>query len=181
MKKLVALLVLLAMLASMLASCGMQQGLLDLKEYAAEGDSAPVAYTSRTAWNGTTVDKTWYTNNTAAATFYLADGADLKGFVELVAAGTTFAGKTVKLKNDINLGGKTWVIPTSNNYFQGTFDGQGYEIGGFTSTFTSEGSQSLLGAIGGAATVKNLKVVKGQFTLRCYYWTKWISSSKSIY
>ena len=166
MKKLISILLLFTMLMSLLASCGMQQGQLDLGEYPADESYDAVAYTSRPAWNGTTVDKSWYTSNTSAATFYLADGADLKGFVDLVAAGTTFAGKTVKLKNDINLGGKTWIIPTSNNYFQGTFDGQNYEIGGFTSTFTSESNQSLLGAIGGAATVKNLKVVKGQFTLK---------------
>ncbi len=165
MKKLISLLLLCAMLASTLASCALNRDQLDPSQYLQEGISENTAYTSQTAWNGSTSDTSWYTANTSATTFSLSDGADLKGFITLISQGTTFEGKTVQLAKDINLGNKTWTIPTSSNYFKGTFDGKGYTIGGFKMTCTT-GNQSLLGAVGGSAIIKNLNVEGGAITIR---------------
>ena len=165
MKRLLSIFLLCAMLASLLASCAPEQGLLGLDDYASGIELENSNYTTQTAWGGKTSDKTWYTNDPSASTFYIADGADLKGFVDLVAAGTTFEGKTVELKNDINLADNTWSITESNNYFKGTFDGKGFTIGGFKMTCTV-GNQSVLGPIGGGATVKNVNVEKGVITLK---------------
>ena len=167
MKKIISIILLCAMLASTLASCGMKNGLPDLDHYPQdEAFVDPSSYTSQPEWDGTSSDTSWYTADKSASIFYLADGADLKGFIYLVySQGVTFAGKTVKLKNGIHLGGKAWTIPASSNYFQGTFDGDGHSIGSFTISCTT-GNQSLLGSIGGSAVVKNLKVEAGKLTLK---------------
>ena len=167
MKKIISILLLCAMMLSMLASCGMQQGSIELGRYELEEDLfSNVAYAGEPAWNGSS-DTSWYTSNPSASTFYLSDGADLKGFIELVYASSgavDFEGKTIELKKDINLGDKTWSIPESSNYFKGTFDGKGHEIGGFKLTATV-GRQSVLGSIGGNATVKNLRIESGTITI----------------
>ena len=163
MKRLLSIFLLCAMLVSLLASCAPEQGLLGLDDYVNEIELEDTAYTDQAAWNGTAVDKSWYSDS--ANSFTLYDGADLKGLITLVSEGKTFAGKTVKLNNDINLGNKAWSIPTSEYYFQGIFDGNSKTIGGFTMTCTT-GNQSLLGAIGGGATVKNLTVQRGTLTLK---------------
>lgn len=166
MKKLVSIILLCAMLATTLASCAGTQGLLDLDLYSEDGIAENTSYTSQPAWDGSSADTSWYTKDSSASTFYLEDGADLKGFIDLVygSSSVSFAGKTVQLKNDINLGGKAWTIPSKNTYFEGTFDGAGFGIGNFTMSCTT-GNQSLLGSIGGNAVVKNLKVEAGKLTL----------------
>ena len=159
MKKLISIILLCAMLASPLASCAGSNGLLDLDHYEQDGSAASIGYDLSTAWDGTSSDKSWYNNNTSATVFYLEDGADLKGFIDLVYnQNVTFAGKTVQLKKDINLGKKEWTIPASNTYFQGIFDGDGHTVGGFKATCV-DGNQGLLGSIGGSAVVKNLTVI----------------------
>ena len=168
MKKLISVLLLAAMLLSSLASCGFsipQKADADLSAYpVGEATAQNTAYTSQTAWNGTTTDTSWYSSS--ATSFTLNDGADLKGFINLVfVQGVTFENKTVKLGKDINLGKKAWSIPTSEYYFKGTFDGNYKTIGGFTIT-TDQSNQSLLGAIGGGATVKNLTVLDGTVTMQ---------------
>lgn len=180
MKKLISIVLVFAMLASMLALvlAGVTkttQGQLDLDSVSQE-EAENVAYFEQTAWNGTTSDKSWYTDNPNATTFTLKDGADLKGFIDLVHASSnpvTFEGKTVELANDINLGLKDWQIPTALSAdkkttaaigcFKGTFDGKGYTIGGFLTKATTS-DQSLLGVIGGDATVKDLTVA-GKVTI----------------
>ncbi|MBQ8439494.1 MAG: hypothetical protein IJX19_02420 [Clostridia bacterium] len=167
MKKLISVILLCAMLASALASCAMKQDLLDLDLYPQEAGSLNAAsYTSYPEWDGSSADTSWYTANTSASTFYLEDGADLKGFINLVySSSVSFEGKTVQLKSGINLGGKAWTIPSGSSYFKGTFDGDGNTIGNFTMSCTSD-NQSLLGSIGGSAVVKNLKVEAGKLTLK---------------
>ena len=168
MKKLLSAILLCAMLASPLASCAANQEAISPEAYPADGVPETVAYTSETAWNGSASDTSWYTANQSASVFYLEDGADLKGFISLVyssSAPVTFAGKTVQLKKDINLGGKAWTIPDVDSYFEGTFDGAGHTIGGFTMSCTKD-NKSLLGSIGGSAVVKNLTVEDGTITLK---------------
>ena len=107
MKKLISIILLCAMLASTLASCAWSNGQLDLDLYPQDGIAENVAYDSAPSWDGSKSDKTWYTANPSASTFYLEDGADLKGFIDLVYAKSspvTFEGKTIQLKKDINLG-----------------------------------------------------------------------------
>lgn len=165
MKKLISILLLLAMLAACLASCAPEQGLLDPDLFGRGATEEDLSYTAQPAWNGNIKDTTWYTSNPSASVFYLSDGADLLGFVDLVKSnGVTFEGKTVALKNSINLGGKAWTAPVSNNAFLGTLDGGGYTIGNYTMTCTV-GDQSLLGRLGGSATVKDLKIADAKVTL----------------
>lgn len=168
MKKCISILLLLALLASCFSSCSAGIRALDPNDYASMASIENTSYSAQAAWNGSASDTSWYTANPDAAVFYLADGADLKGFVDLVYAASdpvNFAGKTVKLKNSINLGGKAWSIPSVDSYFAGTFDGDGYTVGSFTMTCTT-GNQSLLGSIGGSAAVKNLNVKDATVTLK---------------
>lgn len=167
MKKLISMLLLTAMLLSALASCGFsipQAADADLSAYpVGEATAQNTAYTSQTAWNGAS-DTSWYSDSKTSFTLY--DGADLKGFIDLIyKSSKTFEGKTVKLNNDINLGDKEWSIPSTSGVFKGTFDGNGKTVGGFKMTNVDAGNQSLLGVIGGGATVKNLTVEGGTITL----------------
>lgn len=165
MKKLIAILLLGAMMLSTLASCGaMRKEALDLEVYPLGEDIVQnSAYTSQTAWNGSASDTSWYSDSQASFTLY--DGADLRGLIDLVYnQGKTFENKTVTLNNDINLGNKAWSIPATGGVFKGTFNGNNKTIGGFTMTVT-EGNQSLLGTVGGNANIKNLTVEGGTITL----------------
>ena len=79
------------------------------------------------AWDGTTVDTSWY--NDSATEFTIYDSADLAGLAELVNAGNNFSGKTIKLGADIDLGSKEWTpIGKSGKSFNGTFDGNSKTI-----------------------------------------------------
>ncbi len=158
MKKLVSYLLLLSLLAGILVSCSPADGFPFL--------SFP-AKTDALAWNGTESDTSWYTKNTASASFSLSDGADLRGFIKLVYEdGVSFAGKTLTLTNDIDLGGKPWSIPAGTQYtFSGAFDGNGKKISSFTMTCTG-GEQSLLGVLGGGGSVKSLTVSGAKITLK---------------
>ena len=113
MKKILSVVLLCAMLISAFAACAVKQEALSLDAYPTEGNAENASYTSQTAWDGSASDTSWYTGNPSASTFYIEDGADLKGFISLVYSSTpvTFAGKTIQLKKDINLGKKTWSIP----------------------------------------------------------------------
>ncbi|MFA9381675.1 MAG: GLUG motif-containing protein, partial [Acetanaerobacterium sp.] len=70
-----------------------------------------------------------------------------------------FAGKTVRLANEINLGGRFWApIGTAYNDYKGVFDGNGYSISDLTIGTPESGESSLtyvglFGKVGG--TVKN--------------------------
>ncbi len=156
MKKLISIF----LLVSLLVSCAPAVGTLDPNDYETAAVSENTAYTEQPAWNGATSDTSWYDDE--ADTLYLADGADLKGFISLVSGGNTFEGKTVKLSNDINLGGKAW-SGVSSNLFKGVFDGQGYTIGSFTMSVTAS-HQSLLGSFGGSAVLKNLTITDGSIS-----------------
>lgn len=81
------------------------------------------------AWTGA-ADTTWYTEADAAVTEYtLATAEDLAGLAELVNGGNDFAGKTITLDTNLDLGNKPWTAIGSWDYtFNGTFDGQGHTI-----------------------------------------------------
>ncbi len=64
--------------------------------------------------------------------YIIRTAEELAGFAKLVNEGTTFAGKTVTLGNDIDLAGLVWpgigVYKDDTKSFQGTFDGAGYKV-----------------------------------------------------
>ena len=86
-------------------------------------------------WNGTT-DTAWY--NETDTEFTLNTAEQIAGLAELVDAGNTFAGKTIKLDGDTDLyaedenGEPISFEPigsfSDNKPFEGTFDGQGHTI-----------------------------------------------------
>ncbi len=93
-----------------------------------------------------TPDTSWYTANTTEDVLYISDAAD---FLGLATAGTNFAGKTIKLTNDIDLnpgwnanvtvenGTKVVTMPADApnifgriDNFAGTLDGCGHTVSG---------------------------------------------------
>ena len=133
--------------------------------YDAGAEYPPVADT----WDGT-IDTTWY--NDTDAEFTLNTSEQLAGLAELVDAGNSFAGKTIKLGSDLDL----YYVPDGNTEpksfdpigddvaFEGTFDGQGYAIENlyqsgwaFGYEWGSYGSVGLFGELKNA-TVKNLTI-----------------------
>ena len=103
---------------------------------------------STTAWDGTTVDTSWY--NESSSNFAISTTAQLAGLAQLVNEGNTFIGKTITLNADIDLGSKEWTpIGTSENPFSGTFDGNGKTISNLTINQSSKTYQGLFGSIKG--------------------------------
>lgn len=83
-------------------------------------------------------DTSWYSDS--ASSFVLSTAEELAGLEVLVNGGNSFAGKTVKLGNDIDLtnndgtkGNRFWdgIGTSATTAFAGTFDGQGYSITSF--------------------------------------------------
>lgn len=121
-------------------------------------------------------------------TIYTAE--ELAAFAASVNAGTSYAGKTVKLAADIDLANIAWTpIGACNTptYFQGTFDGQGNTIYNLNiDKSTDEYMYSTAGLFGwvdtASATVKNVNVdgaiVKGSHWVGVIagYWTGEISN-----
>ncbi|MBQ3541995.1 MAG: hypothetical protein IJA45_02595 [Oscillospiraceae bacterium] len=140
-------------------------------------------------WNGTDVDTSWYSGD---GPYTLDSAADLAGFAQLVAGGNTFAGKTVKLGANINMGGDAVLkdgklcfhpigVDVSGesdaiSAFSGTFDGNNHTISNiYQNTWMLKGHYSegyyneamgLFGLIDGG-TVKNMvidsMVCEGEF------------------
>ncbi len=75
--------------------------------------------------------------------YIIRTAEELAGFAKLVNEGTTFAGKTVTLGNDIDLSKYVWpgigVYKDDTKSFQGTFDGAGKTISGVTFADASNG------------------------------------------
>ncbi len=160
-------------------------------------NSATIA--ASTVWDGTTVDTSWY--NTTDTEFTISTAAQLAGLAAITSpkndyaawqAGThdsradgiaqdNFAGKTVKLGADIDLGDKQFdPISDFNNWggggqgtsdgtydgvgWQGTFDGAGHTIsnlsvdGSINCSTNYNGNQGLIAAIGAGGVVKTLGV-----------------------
>ena len=125
------------------------------------------ALAGETAWNGTTVDTSWYDDNTTDTDeFTISDSADLAGLAELVNEGNNFSGKTIKLGADIDLGGKEWTpIGNSTNSFKGVFEGNKHTI---SNLFINSPTKSNIGLFGvtQSGEVKN-------FILKNWRWAPW--------
>ena len=106
------------------------------------------ALAGEAAWNGTTVDTSWY--NDSAAEFTISDSADLAGLAKLVNEGNNFSGKTIELGDDIDLGGKEWTpIGNSTNSFKGVFKGNKHTITNLYVNKPNSTHQGLFGYIKG--------------------------------
>ncbi|MDP4152847.1 MAG: S-layer homology domain-containing protein [Bacillota bacterium] len=109
-------------------------------------------------------DYSWYGNG-SASTFYISTAAQLRGLANITNGqdGQTqygFAGKTIELTNDIDLGSKEWT-PIGLDYFGGIFNGNYHTISNLSSTTAA----SMAGLIGYTETmVENLRVT-GNITL----------------
>lgn len=87
-------------------------------------------------WDGETMDTTWY--NDTATVFEISTEEQLAGLGKLVAGGNDFDGKTIKLTDNLDLGGPNQIKAfypigyNSETYevhpFKGIFDGQGHAI-----------------------------------------------------
>ena len=130
-------------------------------------------YIASLAWDGASVDTTWYDPADSTQVEYdIVTAAQLAGLAELVADGNTFEGKTLRLDKNIDLGATDdngnpisfEPIGDANNPFMGTFDGQGYTIENiyqsgwaFGYEWGSYGSIGLFGSLDGA-TIKNVTI-----------------------
>ena len=123
-------------------------------------------------WNGE-IDTDWYDNSPRNQTeFTITTAEELAGLAKLVKEGNNFSGLTITLVANIMLNDTTYlqdwennppknrwlVIGTSSNRFNGTFDGNGFIVGG---VYINEGgySSGLFAYISTSGTVKNLGVV----------------------
>lgn len=143
------------------------------------------------AWDGS-IDVSWY--NTTDTSFTITSPAQLAGLAAIVngtAEGITqdsFAGKTITLGANIDLGNKNWTpigcrtARTTYVSFAGCFDGYGYKIYNLTITYDIKGQKKpdgtdnkfvgcigLFGSVAGntqdqRATVKNL-ILDGSVTI----------------
>lgn len=154
---------------SVLLALGMLIAMLPASAYAAD------------AWDGTTIVTSWY--NTTDTSFTITTAAQLAGLAAIVngtADGIekdSFAGKTITLGADIDLGNQNWTPigrrTALNDYdsFAGCFDGGGHSIQNMSITydvknqFAPNGSVlQLIGAVGlfgsVAGTEENRAVIK---------------------
>lgn len=126
------------------------------------------AWLPSVTWDGT-ADTSWY--NEEATEFTISTAEALAGLAKLVNEGNSFAGKTVKLGNDVDLycedengNPKSFKPIGDESPFEGSFDGQGHTIENlyqsgwdFGYEWGSYGSIGMFGEVKNAA-VKNLTV-----------------------
>ncbi|MBQ3510430.1 MAG: hypothetical protein IJA90_10500 [Peptococcaceae bacterium] len=121
-------------------------------------------------WDGT-ADTSWY--NDTDTEFVIETAEQLAGLAELVDGGNNFAGKTVKLGQNIDLycedenGNKIGFNPighsSNGKSFNGTFDGQGYTVSNMyeqsdLGAWQYEGEYYGLFAYTNGATIKNVTI-----------------------
>ena len=141
--------------------------------------------TYASVWQGD-VDTSWYSD--AVDEFTLTDAADFAGFRDLVDAGNTFEGKTVKLGCDIDLNNKPfdpigfgyYNAETNTRVFMGTFDGGNHTVYNLYqncweldpdkenySTYTYSTAGAGLFASIKDATIKNLALSGAEIVFEC--------------
>ena len=122
-------------------------------------------------WNGN-ADTSWYQAD--ATEFQIATAEQLAGLAQLVNAGITFEGKTIKLTADILLNDiSNWTswnestaptnawTPIGTSYeqsFTGTLDGDGHSVSGIYIYNSGAEFQGLVGYLGEGGTLQNLGV-----------------------
>lgn len=132
-------------------------------------------------------DVGWYEAAPESTTFTINTAEELAGLAKLVNEGTeTFAGKTVLLGRDIDLGGKEWTVIGINNKsysFLGVFDGQGCTVGGL-GVIKPYGEAEFLGLFGSlynsnTASIRNLNIT-GDVRISQEYLDTIAASSKLV-
>jgi len=130
-------------------------------QYTYENDSFGNQYDKEAeydeSWN-TLADTSWH--NAEATEFTLTNAYQLAGLAKLVNTGAdNFAGKTVKLANNVDLENKAWrTIGTSSaTAFAGTFDGNGKTVSNLL-VETENGFGGLFGYVLGSATISNIEL-----------------------
>jgi len=127
---------------------------------AATFDSAMEAFANYdgTAW---TADTSWYTGT--EKTYTLNTAGELAGLAQLVNAGTSFKGITVKLGADIDLHNIAWTPigknVNNNTKFQGAFDGEGHTV--YNLKVAGDKGVGLFGWVF-TGSVKNVNVVNAE-------------------
>lgn len=142
-------------LSALLCALAMLAGTVSVPVFAADG------------WDGVAADQTWYSDGETS--FTITSAAQLAGFAQLVNSGNTFAGKTVALAADVDLGGKEWTpigqaarsdktIAAGGHAFAGVFDGGKKTISGLK--ITQGGKDDAIGLFGAVqgGTIKNVTV-----------------------
>ncbi len=99
-------------------------------------------------------------------TIYTPDQLRLISYA--VRKGNTFQGKTIELREDLDLQNQPWLAiggkdETGTYYFRGTFDGKGHRIHNLNATDLQTGYAGLFGSIRGA-TIQNLGIESGIVT-----------------
>lgn len=118
-------------------------------------------------WDGQ-ADTSWYQE--AETEFSINTPQQLAGLAQLVNQGNTFAGKKVSLENDIFLNDNTyqniWTPigickrgETSDNVFEGVFDGKKHSVYNMLTDDSMDGG--LFGCIGKAGLVKSVDISQG--------------------
>ena len=114
-----------------------------------------------TGW-ALTADTQWY--NEDEDSFEISTAEELAGLAKLVNLGNTFSGKTVVLKEDIDLENKEWtpIGKSLEKSFQGTFEGGWHTVSYLKVTRTNE-NVGLFGYVADAE-IRNLTVTEADIT-----------------
>ncbi|MBR4309024.1 MAG: heparinase II/III family protein, partial [Oscillospiraceae bacterium] len=99
----------------------------------------------------------------AQGVYEIYDTEDLMCFAAMVNSGTTFYGKQVRLMNDIDLKGRSFIPIGGNgttNSFRGTFDGQGHVVKNLLIYKSGVSSVGFFGRTS-AAIIKNFGIESG--------------------
>jgi uncharacterized protein YjdB len=112
-------------------------------------------------------DTTWY--NSSLSEFVIFNAKQLSGLANLVNNGETFLGKTIRLGANMNLLNQEWTPigvnwitanqASTNKPFQGTFDGQNFEISNLLVSQPQGVFNNYVGLFGAVnGTIRNLKI-----------------------
>ena len=137
-----------------------------------------VARAAGPLWDGTVAAGFAGGTGTEADPYLISDGAQLAYFAQSVNAGTTYAGQYIRLTQDIllnemNADGsfvsgnprKFKSVGTSNNHFQGCFDGYGSEVSGLYVNESWPDYWGLFGYAGNGSVIRNVTIsgsIKGR-------------------
>ncbi len=114
-------------------------------------------------WDGTTIDKKWYSPDLSTLT--ICQPSELAGLAELVNNGISFEGKTIYLSNDLDMNQKAWkpIGFASDTPFKGTFLGNNHLIKNVNPSFVD--NSNVAGLFGVSyGTIQQL-VVSGSYNL----------------
>lgn len=109
------------------------------------------------AWDGTTPDNlTFSGEGTEANPYKISTEAELAYLAKKVNDGTKYANTFFKQTADLDLGNKQWVRigKDKNNYFSGSYDGDGYVISNLYYNDNTQSNVGLFGYISGATLTK---------------------------